>query len=248
MSRPRVTFRGSAKKDILTLRAFTKDAEYDNGRNLNWAVFDVFPQLRKQFEKNKHYKIKNEKDLRHFIEEIYRTRRVAMERALRQHAERWENIAPIYFSLVDELFSHRKWPRGKYIAFGTIWGMYPRFLEDKTFQIPFSHRKPTYISVVIAHELLHFMFYDYFYKRYPKYSRPKNNFFVWNVSEIFNTIVQNSPAWLKYFKVKSLGYPEHEKIVSRIARGLYHDSKWNLDALVDEITKSVLNQKVDSFK
>lgn len=241
---PRVTFRKSAKKDFETLRAFVKDAKYDNGRNLNWAVFDKYPHLKKHFGKDKYYKIKNGKELRYFIYRMYRVKRESMDRALAQHKKRWEEIAPNYFSLVDALFGDRKWPQGKYIAFGTIWGMYPRFLKDKTFQIPFWHRAPRYVSVVIAHELLHFMFYDYFYARYQKYRRPKYNFFVWHISEIFNTIVQNSPAWIGYFRLKSLGYPEHKKIVTRISRVLYHRSAWNLDKLADEIIEEVRNQEI----
>lgn len=239
MSYPHITFRKSVKKDFDTLRAFTKDAEYDNGRNLNWAVFKKYPDLKIHFDKNQNYKIKNEKALRYFIYKTYRTKHESMDRALAQHKKRWEKIAPIFFSLVDALFGNRKWPKGKYIAFGTIWGMYPRFLKDKTFQIPFWHRTPKYVSVVIAHELLHFMFYDYFYARYQKYRRPKHNFFVWHISEIFNTIIQNSPAWLNYFRMKSLGYPEHKKIVIHINRTLYRRNTWNLDVLVDEIIKEV---------
>ena len=122
--------------------------------------------------------------------------------------------------------------------------MYPRFLEDKTFQIPFWHRTPGYVPVVIAHELLHFMFYDYFYARYPKYNRSADNLFAWHVSEIFNTLVQNSPAWLASFKQKSLGYPEHTKIVKQLSRVWYRRSKWDLDGLVDEIIKEVQKQKL----
>ncbi|MDD4995271.1 MAG: hypothetical protein PHW53_02310 [Patescibacteria group bacterium] len=245
MNYPHITFRKSAKKDFETLRAFTKDAEYDNGRNLNWAVFKKYPRLKIYFDKDKHFKIKNEKVLSNFIDETYRGEQINMNRALAQHKKRWEKIALDYFSLVDELFSGRKWPRGKYVALGTIWGMYPRFLEDKTFQIPFRHRTPGYISVVIAHELLHFMFYDYFYAHYPKYRGSGNNFIVWHISEIFNTVVQNSPAWLSRFKIKSLGYPEHKKIVARIGRTLYCSNTWDLNALVDKIIKEVQNQKIN---
>ncbi len=237
MPYPCVTFRKSAKQDFETLRAFTKDAKYDNGRNLDWAVFNKYPHLKTQFDKDKHYKMKSAKALRYFIRKTYQTKRTAMDLALMKHKKHWTEIAPHYFSLVNTFFEGRKWPRGKYIAFGTIWGMYPRFLENKTFQIPFWHRIPRYVSVVIAHELLHFMFYDYFYAYYPKYRRPKDNFFVWHVSEIFNTIIQNSPAWLNCFKLKSLGYPEHEKIVIHISRALYYRNIWSLDTLVDEIIK-----------
>ena len=228
------------------LRAFIKDADYSNGRNLDWAVFSKYPRLKTQFDQNSHYKMKNEKTLRNFVYEIYRAKQVIMDLALTRHKKRWIKVAPYYFSLVGALFNNRKWPRGKYIAFGTIWGMYPRFLKDKTFHIPFWHRAPQYISVVIAHELLHFMFYDYFYTRYQKYRKAKDNFFVWHVSEIFNTIIQNSPAWLACFKLKSMGYPEHEKIVARINYAMSRNATWNLNALVNTIIKEVRNQKLAS--
>ncbi len=241
MSHPHVTFRKSAKRDFETLCAFVRDAEYDNGRNLDWAVFKKYPRLKKHFYKDKYYKIKDEKALRDFVYGTYRTKREAMNSALMKHKKRWGKIAPQYFSLVDGLFNGRKWPSGKYIAFGTIWGMYPRFLKDKTFQIPFWHRTPRYVSVVTAHELLHFMFYDYFYSRYPKYRRPKNDSFAWYVSEIFNTVVQNSPVWLSYFKLKSLGYPEHKKIVKRVSDTWHRRSKWDLKVLIGKIIKEVRN-------
>ena len=243
MSYPRVTFRKSAKKDFEILLAFTKDAKYNNGRNLNWAVLNKYPHLKTHFDKDKHYKIKNEKTLRCFIYKTYHAKQETMNRTLVQHRKHWTKIAPHYFSLIDILFSGRKWPPGKYIAFGTIWAMYPRYLKDKTFQIPFWHRTPKYFLVVIAHELLHFMFYDYFYERYPKYHYPKYNFFVWHISEIFNIIIQNSPAWLNCFKLKSHGYPEHKKIVISISRTFYRRKIWNLDTLVDKIIKEVQNQK-----
>lgn len=244
MHYPHVTFHKSTKRDFDTLHAFIKDAEYDNGRNLDWAVFHKYPRLKTQFDKNKHYKMKDGKMLRHFVYETYHTKQTAMNLALANHRRRWMKIAPHYFSLIDTLFGGRKWPNGKYIAFGTIWGMYPRFLKDKIFQIPFWHRTPRYIPVVIAHELLHFIFYDYFYTRYPQYQRPKDNFFVWHVSEIFNTIIQNSPVWLDCFKLKSLGYPKHKTIVAHISSALYRRDEWNLNTLVDKIIKEVRNQKL----
>lgn len=242
---PRITFRKSAKKDFETLHAFAKDAKYDNnGRNLNWAIFNKYPQLKTQLDKDKHYKIKNEKSLRYFVYKTYQAKWTAMDRALTQHRQRWTKIAPHYFSLIDALFNNRKWPRGKYIAFGTIWGMYPRFLKDKTFQIPFWHRAPRYISVVIAHELLHFMFYDYFYEHYPKYHRPEDSFFVWHISEIFNSIIQNSPQWLKVFELKSMAYPEHKKIITKLEKKYHQYVGWDVDKFIKDIMKAVKKSKL----
>ncbi len=232
MAYPNIKFQISAKKDLETLRIFIREADE---RNLYWLIFNTYPRLIKYFDKKNDWKVLDDKALRDFVIKNYKTRKGTMSRAMRGHKMRWLKVAPRYFELVDALFAGRKWPRGKHIAFGTIWGMYPRFLEDKTFQIPFSHRTAGFVSVVIAHEMLHFMFYDYFYEHYPKYKRDEDNFFVWHISEIFNTLVQNSPEWLRCFKVKSLGYPEHKAIVSRLSRTWYRRTDWDLRALIDEI-------------
>jgi len=242
MPYPHLKFRQSALRDFKTLCAFAGDAKYDNGRNLDWAIFAKYPQLKQNFDKN--YKINNKKTLRQFINSQYHSNEKKFEKALTQHKKRWEKIAPQYFSLVDKLFNSQHWPKGKYISFGTIWSMYPRFLEDKTFQIPYQHRNPKYVPVIIAHELLHFMFYDYFYKQYPKYNRQKYNFLVWHISETFNTLVQNSPEWLKYFKVKSEGYPEHQELIAKLSRIFSKQKNWDLNELVAKITDEVLSQKI----
>ena len=101
----------------------------------------------------------------------------------------WLMVEKNFHCLVDELFCGHKWPKGKYIAYTTIWGMFPKFLEDKTFQIPFKHKNKRYVIVVIAHELLHFIFYDYFYKKYPKYRLDKYNFL--HTNSKFSEVVED---------------------------------------------------------
>ena len=117
--------------------------------------------------------------------------------------------------------------------------MYPRYLKDKTFQFPYRHKKKNFIPVVIAHEMLHFIFYDYIHKKFPKYKSYKYDFFIWHVSEIFNEIVQNSPKWFKVFKAKSMGYPEHKRIVNKLSKKYYKKDKWQLDEIINDIIKLV---------
>jgi len=115
--------------------------------------------------------------------------------------------------------------------------MYPRFLDDKTFCIPYLHKNEKYVNVVIAHEMLHFVFYDYFYKKYPEYNNSEYNFFVWNISEIFNSLIQNSNEWIKVFKEQSMTYLQHDIIINKI-----RDLKINnIDLLIEKIISEVNN-------
>lgn len=239
MPYPKIKFQKNTKKDFNTLLAFVRDAKYDNGNNLEWAILKSNPQLKVYFNQKKHYKVLNEKKLFKFIEQAYNSKSIKMTMAMESHKKRWEKIASVFFFLTEKLFPGRKWPKGKYIAFGTIWDMYPRFLADKTFQIPFFYKKTNYINVIIAHELLHFIFYDYFFEHFPKYKKPKYDFFVWHVSEIFNALVQNSPAWLDHFKLKSTPYHEHEKIIKRLSFKLKNKKMWDTEVMINMIIKEV---------
>lgn len=137
--------------------------------------------------------------------------------------------------MTDEIFHDFPWPAGKYIAYATIWGMFPRFLDDKTFQVPMKYRSGRYIPVTIAHEMLHFRFYAYIQRNYPRYRDPEHNFFLWHVSEIFNILIINSPTWLAVFKKKNIPYPEHRKILAMLRKKYGHQPSFDVDNLIKDI-------------
>ncbi|MDD2935201.1 MAG: hypothetical protein PHX25_01880 [Candidatus Pacebacteria bacterium] len=238
---PKVKFKIGVRKDINTLLAFTKDANFDGGENLNWAIFRKYPELKKYYDNNK---IIKQKELEKFIKDKYRKEKYLIENNLKIYEKNWGKKEKKFFELSNELFEEKYWTKGKYTAFPTIWGMFPRFLEDKTFQVPYKYKNKKYVNVVIAHEMLHFAFYEYIYIKYPKYAKDKYNFLIWNISEIFNEVVQNSPKWLKVFDVKTMGYPMHEKIVKKLEKKYHKQEKINRDELIKDILKEVKNIKI----
>ena len=229
---PKVKFKIDAKKDLLTFKAFITEAGFDDGRNLEWAIFKRHPQLRKIVKK------KSGIDylfIKKYIEGLYKKNIVAVTANFKIYEVNWKKKENQFFDLVKDLFYNRPWPKGKYIAYSTIWGMFPRFLEDKTFQIPIKYKSNKYINVIIAHELLHFMFYDYFCENYPRYKHPKNSICVWHISEIFNSLVQNSPIWLNVFKKETMSYPEHEKIISQLKKRYKDSASLKVKNLISDI-------------
>lgn len=239
---PKLKFRISYKKDIKTFYCFLADAEYDNGRNLRWAIFKKYPQLRK-YQTYHTFQIEK-KAVTAFVKNIYQKNASIIRSNLRTYQNNWQKIEKNYFALMGVLFDPKFWPSGKYIAYPTIWGMYPRFLKDKTFQMPYKYPSKKYVNVIIAHEMLHFIFYNYLFIRHPKYKNDKYDFLVWHISEIFNTLVQNSPRWLRLFQIKSKGYPEHKKILVKLKK-YYKVSNWNIDKLIQDIIRIV---KISSLR
>ena len=114
---PKIKFKISAKKDIDTLLAFTKDANFDGGENLNWAIFKKYPELKKYYKKNK---IIDLKSLENFIKIKYKKEKDTFEKNLKIYEKNWSKKEQGFFRLTNELFKEKYWTKGKYIAFSTI--------------------------------------------------------------------------------------------------------------------------------
>ncbi len=229
---PKITFRISRRKDLEAFYCYVGQYQYDRGRSLKWAVLDRYPIFAKYSDKQT-VKVPKRK-IESFISEMYEKQWATMRHSLIQYEKSWRQVELEYFILIDEFFTPSYWPKGKYIAYPTIWGLCPRYLEDSTFQVPFKHRSVKRVMVIIAHELLHFIFYNYFAKKYPKYRSNRYQMLKWHISEIFNAVVQNSPRWIKVFRLKSYIYPEHRKIVARLQRKNRKNNNWIVDDLITD--------------
>lgn len=225
---PKIKFKINPKKDVSTFFDFLRDSKYDEGRNFELAVLKYYPYFKK-FDKKIDKGIVED-----FVFKYYLKNKKTIEKNLAIYEKNWKKIEKDFFKLVYVLFLEVKWPKGKYISYSTMWSMYPRFLDDKTFQIPAISKKKKVVNFIIAHEMLHFVFYEYFLNKYKKYKSHKYDFFVWHVSEIFNVLIMNKPDWQKILKNKDDGYPEHRKIIKKLSK-----KPCSLDDLINNIIKEV---------
>jgi hypothetical protein len=181
---PQIKFVIDREKDFQTFENFIEESKYDPSI-IDWAFFKVYPELKEYIKKSDgiddQYYVTDINFIRNFIEDEYIKNADLIEKNMHLREENWKNKQKAYFELVNELFDGKYWPEGKYIAYATIWGVYPKFIEDKTFQIPAINKDAEFTISVIAHEMLHFIFYEYFLKNYPKYDLDNNSFFIWNV-------------------------------------------------------------------
>lgn len=244
--RPKIKFAIDKNKDFQTFENFIKESKYDSSI-INWAFFKIYPELKecikKNETKNSQYYVTNINFVKAFIDNEYAKNANLIKKNMRIREEAWKKKENSYFELVNELFEENYWPKGEYTAYATIWGVYPKFLEDKTFQIPVIRMDEEYTVSVIAHETLHFIFYEYFLKNYPEYNMNDNSFFIWNVSETFNEVIQNHPKWLRKFKLGCDIYGGREKMVKKLQKKFFKSNTIDSKELIEDIIKEVRDSK-----
>ena len=159
--------------------------------------------LRKGFSPKERNKI-----VRKHTNDTFRDREQEIKKAVNKARKSWKLIEKRYFDLVNKIFKNHPWPEGKYTGFVSCFRMYPRNIKEKTFFFPFYHAIPKFSNTVIAHELLHFIFFDYVKNNHGLREnakiKGKNNNYVWQISEVFNSVIENWESYYKIFKVKTL--------------------------------------------
>lgn len=231
---PKIKFNIDSKKEIEIYFSFLNDAKYRNlNREMRWAFYNPHPELK--VLKNKNLSNKRRKIvLQNYVNNYYKKHKMEIKRGITSIKKQWGKCEKKFFQLVDNVFKDYSWPKGRYTAYPTIWGVYPRNIKNKVFWFPPKHKKKNFPIVVIAHEMLHFIFYNYLYKYYPKYKKHKYDFKIWDISEVFNVIIQNSPEWIKFFKEKCKPYPEHKKLYQKMKK------IWQEKKDIDHLLKKVL--------
>ena len=152
-----------------------------------------------------------------YVGRFYKLHREKLQNFSKVAKNKWDKISPSFFSTTSKLFKNYPWPKGKYVGYASIFNCNPRFLKDKTFQVYFGHKAGS--NYVTAHELLHFIFYDYAIRKHANLFREKNteSGIFWDVAETFNSVILHSPEFLHILGVKKqIIYPEHKIYISRL--------------------------------
>jgi hypothetical protein len=166
----------------------------------------------------------------------YKNHREVMEKGRTAAMVAWKKVEKKYFQLVDNLFKGRPWPEGYYVGFATIWHSYPRNIATKTFYFPYWHTLPLYANKVIAHEMLHFMFFDYIKAKYGLAERAKirgeHPEYVWRVSEAFNNVIEGWGPYKDVFKYSPQPHKGTEEIFEKMNK--QWKRKQDVDWLLDQ--------------
>lgn len=118
---------------------------------------------------------------------------------------------PLFFEL--KKYFGKDYSKENYICYPSIFNCNPRYLENKSFQV-YYRRLHDMRKEVIAHEITHFVFYDFCDK-----SGIKNDNCLWELSEIFNVIFLNFPSIQKTIGAEELlFYPDLKDKLERVKK------------------------------
>lgn len=183
-------------------------------------IVELYPELSKA--KKLSGKLRR-KEVEKFTKKYYQLHKSDLEEKAILFKKNWEKVKNSFFSGVRRVFGSYPWPDGRYICFTSIYDCNPRFLEDKTFQVYYRH--PQGSNHIIAHEMLHFIFFDYLDSRETKFKNEKSDDSIWLLSELFNDMILELPEFQEFRSKDGGSYPE----VAKYAKKFRHMTKERMD-------------------
>ncbi len=186
------------------------------GIDFSNGIIRIHSEL-KSIKKKK--KTDQKKIIDQYFDSFYKKHSDYLKKRTEKFQAEWNKTEKRYFRKVGRIFKNHPFPKGKYIGYLSIIDCNPRFLKDKTFQVFYSH--PEGVISITAHELLHFIFYDYCFKKYPEIFKkldPDRGTF-WDLAEIFNLIILSQAEFKKIHRQKSVAcYPAYKKYIPKLKR------------------------------
>ena len=195
-------------------------------------IIDIYPELAKAKEVTGQERRVLIAD---FTKKYYSEHKTELDAKLREIREEWELVASSYFSGVDQIFNNPTWPHGDYICYLSIFNCNPRFLETKSFQVYQGLSDRT--NYIIAHEMLHFIFFDYLDKDEQDLKNTQDEHRIWLLSEWFNDLMLNLPVFKQFGENVDSAYPE----VVEFSKQFKHKSKIGDTKSFFEVIKPVIN-------
>lgn len=156
--------------------------------------------------------------IKKYFVNYYKTNQKLIQKKVQLVRYNWQKVESDFVNITEQYFNGYKFPDGMYVAYASIINCNPRFLESKTFQFYYKKSIPDTIYT-IAHELLHFIFYDFVNKKLKKETQHLTEDQLWTLSEIFNVVVLRSSLYRKIIDKKSVRpYPDHKKYLKQFEK------------------------------
>lgn len=214
-------------KLALDVKADTENCIYfvKNESDTIPSFLDMFlPKNFRYITSKKFSSSERNKIITEYTKHIYKINKKDITDGVNDTKKRWKKIESRFYKLVNRIFQGHPWPKGSYTGMASIYLMYPRNIQKKTFYFPYKNVKFDPLGV-ITHEMLHFIFFDFIKKKYKLTEnskfRGKNAEYVWQVSETFNNTIENWKPYKELFMEDSKPYPGCEEMFKAMKK------QWN---------------------
>jgi len=158
----------------------------------------------------------NPKDfLFEYISEYYKSNSEEIRKLSKKTKTYLDQSQESFFEIVDRIFRKYPWPKNAFTGYLSIFDFCPRFLDSGEFQV-FMYDNKNLQLFTIFHEMLHFIFYDFIQREFPKNFKGINTEKgkLWDLAEVFNAVIQDTADFIKlHGKIENIGYPDHKNLI-----------------------------------
>ncbi len=179
------------------------------GVDFSQGVTTPHPEIKNVKEKSEQ---ERKETINDYFDRYYKEHESELLDRVEHFRKDWEPVENKFIEQINKIFKNPETPEGKYIGYLSIINCNPRFLNNKTFQIFFKHRLGS--NSVVAHEVLHFFFYDYADRNHSDIFAKlnPNDGIYWNLAELFNDVILDLPEFIAiHGQTEIKSYPAHEK-------------------------------------
>ncbi|MFZ2154301.1 MAG: hypothetical protein WAV16_03670 [Candidatus Moraniibacteriota bacterium] len=216
----------------------------NDGGGIDFAkgIIKTHPKLKKIIPSSNKLSTNDKKIyLQEYVNFYYNKNKSPMLQKIDLIKKAWKTKETVYVDTTKDFFDNFDFSKNDYTAYASIINCNPRFLESKTFQ--FFYRKSESDAIhTIAHEILHFIFFDFIKKKMKKEIKDLSEDQLWDLSEIFNVVLLGSNRYKGVVDKKLvIAYPDHQHYIPTFKKA-YKNSN-NAKEFIEQGILIILNKK-----
>jgi len=228
MKHPRLKFEIDQKLDIWKIQKFI-DLE-KSGDNYKKRIYAMHPEL------------KDTKNVGKYIDKVYKNNLSKFKKERRKINAEWKKVEEGFFSINNKIYKGIAWPKGKYVGYLSISQPYPRFLDTAIFQVDaFDSNNST---IITAHEMGHFIFYEYVRSRYAPNLKKLNEGMLrrklynklkiplWELSEVHVVVLMREKRFMKLIPNECRPHTSQERYYKQCSK-LWEKAEKDIDKFFD---------------
>ncbi|MFZ1720123.1 MAG: hypothetical protein WAU28_02100 [Candidatus Moraniibacteriota bacterium] len=174
-----------------------------------------------------------------YIDDFYLEKQESMEQSVRELQEKIDSTQDAFFEAVMNVFK-KDFSNNDFMGALSIFDCNPRYPEKNLFQI-YYRRDLLGKMEVVYHETMHFLFFQFCSEQCADFIKEynPNNGPYWKLSEIFNVIILNQPAFQNILeREEGLFYPELQDALE-IAKEIWIKGDGDVRYFVENMLKHI---------